>query len=64
MKIEKYLSKKKEQQARHELGLLWDWLGEKFKFYLVEWNADCSQIKNGGLGVRKEGKFKQALPGK
>jgi len=43
---------------------LWDWLGEKFKFYLVEWNADCSQIKNGGLGVRKEGKFKQALPGK
>lgn len=46
---------KKEREKHFDSGkdierILWSGIGEKFKFYFVDWNVVCSRIKCGVLG--------------
>ena len=36
-------------------------MGDKFKFYLLDWVKKCSLIKEGGLGICKLSTFNKAL---
>jgi hypothetical protein len=41
--------------------LLWDRIGEEFKYHLVSWPKVCTPISKGGLGIRKLLWFNHAL---
>jgi hypothetical protein len=43
---------------------LWDGIGERKKFHLVNWNQVCQPLKSGGLGFRNLRLFNRALLGK
>jgi hypothetical protein len=46
------------------MGFLCGSISEEFKYHLVSWTKVCTQISEGGLGVRNLFAFNRALLGK
>ena len=44
--------------------LMWEGLGEEFKYQLVSWDRVCEPLRCGGLGIKNLILFNQTLLGK